>query len=60
MAEVVCNLCSCRLEWNDVDSEELMCRSCGHSLDDDHVAAPASPSLHPEPSIAIFVGRKVI
>ncbi len=39
MAEVVCSLCTCRLEWNDVDTDELQCSVCGHSLDDDHAAA---------------------
>lgn len=39
MAEVICSLCNCRIEWNDVDPEDLQCAACGHSLDDDHAAA---------------------
>lgn len=38
MAQVVCTLCACRLEWTEVDTDDLLC-VCGHSLDDDHCAA---------------------
>lgn len=64
MAQVVCSLCSCRLDWDAVDPDALLCDSCGHSLDDDHVAA--TPSGSPaeldveKPALPIFVSRKVI
>ena len=64
MSEVVCSLCPCRLDWNEVAAEELLCNACGHSLDDDHAAAASAPS--PEGleeralPLPIFVGRRVI
>jgi hypothetical protein len=64
MAQVVCSLCSCRLDWEKVDQNALLCDACGHSLDDDHVAASATVSpveLDERPhALPIFVGRKVI
>lgn len=63
MAQVVCSLCSCRLDWDTVDPDALMC-ACGHSLDDDHVAAStvSSPAELDEkaPHLPIFTSRKVI
>lgn len=64
MAQVVCSLCPCRLNWEAVDQDALLCDACGHSLDDDHVAAatassPAGLDEKP-PHLPIFVGRKVI
>ena len=63
MAQVVCCLCSCRLDWEAVDQDALLC-ACGHTLDDDHVASASesSPSALDEnaPPLPIFVGRKVI
>lgn len=63
MSQVVCSLCSCRLDWDKVDPDALLC-DCGHSLDDDHVAAStaASPSEldGKSPALPIYVGRKVI
>lgn len=64
MAQVVCSLCSCRLDWDAVDPDALMCEACGHSLDDDHAASAtvSSPAALDEqkPALPIFVGRKVI
>ena len=64
MSQVVCSLCSCRLDWEAVDQDALNCDVCGHSLDDDHVAAAASASPAeldtPKTALPIFVGRKVI
>ena len=64
MAQVVCSLCACRLEWDAVNPEALLCDICGHSLDDDHVApAPSvSPATLDDPArpLPIFIGRKVI
>lgn len=61
---VVCSLCSCRLDWDTVDQDALLCDACGHSLDDGHVAVPASSSPAEldtkNNSLPIFVGRKVI
>ena len=62
MSRVVCNLCSCRLNWEAVDPDALMCE-CGHALEDDHVALPAASSpaeLDEKPLQGIFIGRKVI
>ena len=63
MPQVVCSLCSCRLDWESVDHDALLC-ACGHSLDDDHLAAPTAVSpteLTEHPGVLpIFVGRKVI
>jgi hypothetical protein len=64
MAQVVCSLCSCRLEWNDVDPDELQCGVCGHSLDDDHAASTATSTVPNDPDdhghSAFFRERKVI
>src|SRR4051794_1440919 len=64
MSQVLCSLCNCRLDWSAVDQDALNCDVCGHSLDDDHVAAAASASPAELDStsspLPIFVGRKVI
>lgn len=64
MAQVVCSLCPCRLDWDVVDQDALLCESCGHSLDDNHIAAATATSpgqLDEKPAtLPIFVGRKVI
>ena len=38
--EIVCGLCSCHFSSADLNEEDIMCRICGHSLDDDHAAGP--------------------
>ena len=38
--EIVCGLCSCHFSSADLNDEDIMCRICGHSLDDDHAAGP--------------------
>ena len=35
---VICSLCSCRLEWDEMREDEFLCEACGHSMHDDHVA----------------------
>lgn len=60
MAEVVCNLCTCRLEWDEVDSDELQCQACGHSLDDDHVAAGGSAPESNDEEIVSVLARKAV
>ncbi len=39
--EIVCGLCSCHFSSADLKEDEILCDLCGHSLDDDHAAAPA-------------------
>ena len=64
MSHIVCSLCTCRLDWSSMNPDALQCESCGHSLDDDHVAMKAAAT--PEPleeralPLPIFVGRRVI
>jgi hypothetical protein len=64
MSQVVCSLCSCRLDWDKVDPDALLCEACGHSLDDDHVAAASAVSPveldEKAHALPIFIGRKVI
>ena len=38
--EIVCGLCSCHFSSADLNDEDIMCKICGHSLDDDHAAGP--------------------
>ena len=47
---VVCSLCSCRLDWEDIGEDEFLCEVCGHSLHDDHVAVGV---LRPAPAPAL-------
>ena len=36
--EIVCGLCSCHFSAAELDEDEILCKFCGHSLDDDHAA----------------------
>ena len=38
--EIVCGLCSCHFSSADLNKDDILCRICGHSLDDDHAAGP--------------------
>jgi hypothetical protein len=38
--EIVCGLCSCHFSSADLNEDDILCRICGHSLDDDHAAGP--------------------
>ncbi|HJT17075.1 MAG TPA: hypothetical protein VJ853_06800 [Thermoanaerobaculia bacterium] len=38
IVEIVCALCSCHFRSDELDEDEILCKYCGHSLDDDHAA----------------------
>jgi len=42
--EIVCGLCACHFSSLDLSEDDIMCRICGHSLDDDHAAGPDAES----------------
>ncbi len=37
--EIVCELCPCHFSPAELNEDEILCRTCGHSLDDDHGTA---------------------
>ncbi len=37
--EILCVLCPCHFSSTELKEDELLCQSCGHSLDDDHGTA---------------------
>lgn len=41
--EIVCALCACHFSAAELNEDDILCSLCGHSLDDDHAAAPAEP-----------------
>jgi hypothetical protein len=36
--EIVCALCSCHFSSAELNEDDILCKVCGHSLDDDHAA----------------------
>jgi len=43
--EIECTLCACHFSAADLNEDDILCKFCGHSLDEDHSEglAPGEP-----------------
>ena len=49
--EIVCGLCACHFSAADLNDDDILCRFCGHSLDEDHAEGPQANE--PETAAAV-------
>lgn len=49
--EIVCGLCACHFSAADLNEDDILCKLCGHSLDEDHAEGLAESE--PETAAAV-------